>query len=77
MVSHAAIFITVAIEAYEAHNVVVIDFTGALLHTEMDEHIIVVLKGQLAEMIALVEPRLYMKYIMTGSKGQLTLYMKM
>ena len=76
-VSHYIIFITIAIEAYEGCNVVVIDLPGAFLHTEMDEHIIVVPKGQLAEMMALVEPKLYMKYIMTNSNGQLMMYMKM
>ena len=55
----------------------VINLPEGFLYTEMDEHIIImVLKCQIAEMMTLVEPKLYMKHIATDSKCQSMLYVK-
>ena len=75
--STEAIFTTAALEAHGAYNRAVIDLPGAFLHTEMNEHIIIVLKGILAKMMAMVDPKLYRKYIMANHKGQLMLCMRM
>ena len=75
-VSQEAISITVTIKVNGGRNAVVIDLPGAFLYAETNEHIITVLKGGLVEMMAMTEPKLYRKYIMTDSRGQLMLYVK-
>ena len=43
----------------------VIDLTGAFVYTETDENIMMVLKGKLTYIMAIVDPKLYRKYIRT------------
>ena len=62
---------TAVIKAVKGCDLEMTDLLGAFLHMGMDEHIIVVLKDWLAEMMAKVEPKLYRKCIVTDSKGQL------
>ena len=42
-----------------------IDIPGTCLQTDIDEHVIVLLKGILTEFMDLVDPRLYSKYVTT------------
>ena len=51
------IFITAAMEVHEGRDVAVISLPGAFLHEKTE--------GKLAEMMAMVELKLYMKYVMT------------
>ena len=76
MMSHEAIFVTTAIDAHDGCNLTVIDLPGDCLHMKMNEHIIMVLNDQLAEMMAPAGSKLYRKYIMTHNKGQSRLYVK-
>ena len=64
----AAIFIPTAMEAHEGRNMSVIDLPGVFLYAETDEHTIMVLKCKLAEMMTMVDPKLYRKYVMTDHK---------
>ena len=45
------------------------DILGAFLHAELDEEVIMVLKGQLAELMVQLAPNLYRKYIAMDGKG--------
>jgi hypothetical protein len=76
-VSVDSVFLTALIEAQEERDVACFDIPGAFLHAETDEHVIMVLRGQLAELMVLVEPMLYRKYVTVDSKGQKVLYVKM
>ena len=70
-------FLTALIEAYEERAVAIFDIPGAFLHTEIDEDVIMFLKGPLAEQMVQVDPCLSRKYITTNSKGKPLLYVKM
>ena len=58
--------ITSVIEAKEGRDVAITDITGAYLHTTYidkwgNEKIIMLFKGKLAELMAMVDPKLYRK----------------
>ena len=69
--------ITCAIEAHLGSDVACIDVPGAFLHAKTDEEILILLKGPLAEMMAMVKPQLYRKYVTYDSKGEAILYVKL
>ena len=71
--------ITVAIAAKERRDrdVNTIDLPGAYLHIDNDEETIMLLKGKLAELLVQVEPSLYRKYVITSTKGEPMLYVKL
>ena len=56
-----SVFITATIEAAENHNVVVVDLPNAYLSADMEheEEVLVVLRGPLAELMALTAPQVY------------------
>ena len=54
-----SVLITGVIDAKEKRKVATIDLPGAFLHALNDEEIIMVLEGPLAEMMAMVDPKLY------------------
>jgi hypothetical protein len=76
-VSVDSIFLTAIIEAQEGRDVACFDIPGAFLHAETDEDVTMMLKGRLAELMVLVEPALYRKYVTVDSRGQPILYVKM
>ena len=63
-------FIAAAIEAHEKMNVTTLDIPGAYLYTDMDEEVVMLLRGRLAELMVEVDPKLYRKYVITNTKGQ-------
>lgn len=50
--------VTGVIDAKEGRDVAIIDLPGAFLHALNDEEIVMVLKGPLAKMMAMVDPSL-------------------
>ena len=50
--------ITSAIKAHEEINVATINIPGAYLHTNNDEYLIMLLRGRLTELMAMVDPKL-------------------
>jgi hypothetical protein len=54
-----SVFITSAIEAHEGREVITMDIPGAFLHAETDEEIHMLLRGQLAELMVKIDPKLY------------------
>ena len=68
--------LTMAIEAAEGRKMATIDILGAFLHTDIDEDVVMQLKGKLAELKVQVDPKLYRKYIITTENEQKVLYVK-
>ena len=60
---------------HKRKDVDVIDMTEALLTTYMDEDVIMVTQGILAELIVKTKPSIYRKFI-TIENGQTVLYVK-
>ena len=54
----------------------IIDITGAYLHDDKDEHIIILLKVRLAYLMEMIEPKLYRKFFIINIKGGIMLYIK-
>ena len=62
-VNNDSIFITGAVNAYECRSVATLDVSRAFLHTFLTgEKVIMVLRGDLCELIVRVDPTLYTKY---------------
>ena len=43
-VNNESVFLTTAIEAHKRRKIVTLDITGAYLHTDMDEEVVLLLK---------------------------------
>ena len=69
--------ITRAIEAHEGRDVATFDIPGAYLHALSDEQTIMLLKGPLAELLVMVDPKIYQKYVTYDSKGVPLMYANM
>eukprot|EP00804_Cyclotella_cryptica_P005141 CCRYP_018676-RA/>CCRYP_018676-RA protein AED:0.47 eAED:0.17 QI:0/0/0/0.75/0.33/0.25/4/0/800 len=76
-VSTDSLMITAAVDAVELRDIVTLDILGAFLHADLDEDMIMVLRGELAELMAKVKPKLYRPYIVTTLQGESILYVKM
>ena len=74
MTTTESVFITRVIDALENRAVAILDLPGAFLHANNNEEIVMALEGPLAEMMAMVDPKLYRKHITTNSKGKSVLY---
>lgn len=64
------------IEVHERRKVIVIGI-GALLNADLDEIIIMLLRGELVELIVAIDPALYRPYMITTARGEKLLYVKM
>ena len=53
------------------------DLPGAFLHTLTDEKIVVLLTGELCELMVKVDPKLYRKYVKVDKKGTPMLYVEL
>eukprot|EP00804_Cyclotella_cryptica_P002489 CCRYP_018085-RG/>CCRYP_018085-RG protein AED:0.29 eAED:0.29 QI:0/-1/0/1/-1/1/1/0/626 len=72
-----SVFLTGAIDAYQRRDVAYIDLPGAFLHTLTDEKVIMVLRGELCELMCLIDPKLYRKHVCKDRKGQPVLYVEL
>ncbi len=68
-VSTESLFITSAIAASEKRKVKCYDILGAFMNTDVDEDVLMVLKGELAEMMIQIAPQTYRKYVTVDRKG--------
>ena len=75
--SRDAIFIQGAIDAMEKRETGFADMPGAFLHTATDENVIVLLTGELCELMVRVSPKIYRKYVNIGRGGKPMLYVKL
>ena len=76
-----SVMITSALDAKEGCGVAIIDIHGVYLHTYVDKHgkkrIIMLFKGKLVDLIVMVDPKLYWKYVTYDIKGNVMLYVEM
>ena len=72
-----SIFITGAIDAHEGRDTATCDLPGTFLHTVTDEKVIMVLRGELCEMMVKVDPKLYRKYVTSDKRGKPVLYVQL
>ena len=73
--SNEAIFITCAMKAKEQREVAITSSPGAFLHAINDEDVVTYMQGRLAELMGMVAPQTYRKYIAV-KRGQKVLYVK-
>jgi hypothetical protein len=73
------VFITATIEAAENRRTAAVDLPGAYLSADMnnEEEVFMVMRGDLAEMMALAAPEVYRKYVAVTPDGKKILYVKL
>eukprot|EP00957_Ditylum_brightwellii_P149369 11376113-Ditylum_brightwellii.AAC.1 len=62
-VSHEAVMITSVIDAKEGSDMSITDIPGAYLSADMDDKVIMVMEGQLAELMVQTAPEIYRKFL--------------
>ena len=73
-----SIFITGAIDAFERRHVGSLDLPGAFVNTVLkDELVIMILRGELCEILCKVDPKLYTKYVTVDKRGKPVLYVQL
>jgi hypothetical protein len=77
MVSTESTFITAAIAAKEKRKVQCYDIPSTFVNTDVDEDVLMVLRGELADMMVQIAPQIYRKYITVDRKGMPILYVKL
>jgi hypothetical protein len=70
-------FITAMIAASKKQKVRRYNVPSAFVNTDVDEDVLMVLKGELAEMMIKIAPHVYRKYVMADRKGTPILYVKL
>jgi hypothetical protein len=53
------------------------DVPSAFVNTDVDEDVLMVLKGELVDMMVQIAPQVYRKYVMVDRKGMPILYLKL
>jgi len=76
-VSTESMFITAAIAAKERRKVRCYDIPSAFVNTDVDEDVLMVLRGELADMMVQIAPQIYRKYVTVDRKGMPILYVKL
>ena len=76
-VSTESIFITSAIAASKKRYVWCYDVLSAFVNTDVDENVLMLLRGELAEMLVLIAPQIYRKHITVDKKGTPMLYVQL
>jgi hypothetical protein len=70
-------FIMAAIAANKKREVRCYDVPSAFVNTDVDEDVLMVLKGELADMMVQIAPQVYRKYVTVDRKGTPILYVKL
>jgi hypothetical protein len=64
-------------DPHQGRDVAFIDLLDAFLHKLPDEKIIMILQGELCELMCLIDPELYRKYVCKDRRGHLVLYVEL
>ena len=72
-----SVLIISAIDAHEERDVAIADCPGAFLSANMDDEVIMCLRGKLAEFMVTVAPSIYRKYITVDKNNRPVLYVKL
>jgi hypothetical protein len=70
-------FITAAVAAKEKRKVQCYDIPSAFVNTDVDKDVLMVLRGELADMMVQKAPQIYRKYVTVDRKGMPILYVKL
>ena len=70
-------FITAAIAASKGRYVRCYNVPSAFVNTDINENVLMVLKGEPAEMMVHIAPQIYCKHITVDGKGSPVLYVKL
>jgi hypothetical protein len=76
-ISTELMFITSAIAASKKRHMQCYNVPSAFVNTDVDENMLMVLKGELAEMMVHIAPQIYRKHITIDKKGTPVLYVKL
>ena len=76
-VATESVLLTEVIDAREGQEVAFTDIPGTYLNAGMDEYVLMVVRGRLAEMMVITAPEIYRKYIKVNRKGKLILYLRL
>jgi hypothetical protein len=76
-VSTESTFITAAIAAKKKRKVRCYDIPSAFVNTDADKDVLMVLRGELANMMVQIAPQIYRKYVTVDRKGRPILYVKL
>jgi hypothetical protein len=76
-VSMESTFITVAIAASEHQKIRCYDILSAFVNTDVDKDVLMVLKGEVADMMVQIAPQVYRKYVTVDRKGMPILYVRL
>ena len=68
--------LTSAIAASKKRHVQCYDVPSTFVNMEVDENVLMVLKGELTEMMVCIGPQIYCKHININQKGTPVLYVK-
>jgi hypothetical protein len=72
-----SVLITATIYAFERNDVTIVDVPGSFLTADMDEEVIMCLRGRLVELMVKTAPNIYRKFISLDNKGNSILYVKL
>ena len=73
-VANKSTFIRLMIAAHEKRYIRYYDVPGAFLHTESDKNVLMILKGELADMMVRIALQIYWPYVTTDKKRTPILY---
>ena len=76
-VANESVFITSVISAHKKRFVRCYNVSGEFLHTESDENGLIVLRGELAEMMVHIAPQIYRPYVKMDKKVTPILYVRL
>jgi hypothetical protein len=76
-VSLEAVLTTSTIDAFEGRDVAIVDVPGAFLTANMDEEVLLCLRGKIAELMVKTAPEIYRKYVYIGPDNKPVLYVKL
>jgi hypothetical protein len=77
VISLEAVLITVTIDAFGEHDVAIVDVPGAFLCVDMDEKVIMTIRGRLAELMVKAAPNIYIKCITLDANNQPIMYVNL
>jgi hypothetical protein len=76
-VSTESVFITAKIAAKERRKLQCYNIPTAFVNTDVDKDVLIVLRGELADMMVQIAPQVYRKYVTFDRKGTPILYVKL
>ena len=71
-----SVLLLCTIDAKEGLDVATVNIPGDFMHADMDETVHVILEGTIAELLVIMYPKLYWKYIQT-ERGKPVLYIEL